>query len=749
MICSLIFCFVPTIVFPFDAFTPPVDVTESVMDTNEQTIEIKPVQDINDNLTPKDEQTIPEENIASNVIYLDITQVNQALLNGLLPSPSEYKKGNIPSINLPSELKQKDEYLKTKPENEFSFTDIEGFVMPSEYKKTVKPQKEISPSYYASAQTDDNIPNLEGKIIQGISVNGLKLLDEKDVLSVVFTKNGSEFHSYMLQKDLQSIYNLGYFSDLMDVEPTYNESNDTVSLTFNLKENPEIKDIVIKGNTVISTEELMKFTKDLKNLPQNLITINDSIKKINDYYAQKGYILGNVSNIDDSKDGIVTFEISEGVIEKIIFDGEHKTKDYVIERNMITSAGSVYNEEILKKDISRIYATQIFDTIDRTIEPSTTKDGEYVVKIAVKEASSNSISIGAGVDNALGVFGSISILEKNFMGKGQQLGITGMVGSGVLLSDASIKNHMNYQLELFFKEPHFINADNSLMSKLYVRELGSYQVPLAIERRFGINGVITHKVKGNDKLLTSLGLGYEHIHLSETEYNKIYNMYKLRNIDFSKRSKQLIGGNFINISPSVEYTDVDNDFMPRKGIVAKASFIESFCVDHLKRTNGRIMAKITKYIPVFKKSTLALTAKTGIKVHGGNHMPEVMTFGLGGPYTVRGFRMSGVGTGDSFLMGSAELQTPIPFMDKFKYEVLKNLRFAFFIDAGKIYNPTISSSLYDRPNSAISVGVGLRINIPGIGPISIDYGLPLTHVGQYNSKRGYFTFGTGGLYDSY
>ena len=111
--------------------------------------------------------------------------------------------------------------------------------------------------------------------------------------------------------------------------------------------------------------------------------------------------------------------------------------------------------------------------------------------------------------------------------------------------------------------------------------------------------------------------------------------------------------------------------------------------------------------------------------------------------------MSGVGSGDSFLMGSVELQTPIPFMDRFKYQVLKNLRLAFFFDAGKIWDPTITSTLYDRPCSAITAGVGLRVNIPGMGPIAVDYGLPLTNVGHYNKQHGYFTFGTGGLYDSY
>ena len=48
-----------------------------------------------------------------------------------------------------------------------------------------------------------------------------------------------------------------------------------------------------------------------------------------------------------------------------------------------------------------------------------------------------------------------------------------------------------------------------------------------------------------------------------------------------------------------------------------------------------------------------LPAVKGVKVHGDN-MPEVMAYRLGGPYTISGFRMNGVGSGESFVMGSAE-----------------------------------------------------------------------------------------------
>ena len=154
------------------------------------------------------------------------------------------------------------------------------------------------------------------------------------------------------------------------------------------------------------------------------------------------------------------------------------------------------------------------------------------------------------------------------------------------------------------------------------------------------------------------------------------------------------------------------------------------------------MAK--KYIPIAKKSSLTFTGRGGLKVHGSN-MPEVMAFRLGGPYTIRGSKVNGVGTGTSFIMGSAELATPIPFVDKLRVNFLQNLRLTFWVDAGTVFNPTVSSTLYDRPLHAITAGVGLKINMPGVGPLSIDYGFPLTNPGPNGNRNGYFTFGVGDM----
>ena len=362
----------------------------------------------------------------------------------------------------------------------------------------------------------------------------------------------------------------------------------------------------------------------------------------------------------------------------------------------------------------------------------------------MKEQRTASVSIGGGIDSATGAFGSVGISDNNFRGRNQRVSLTGLVGSGILMSDSSIKSHMNYQAELSFFEPHFLNADNSLMSKIYYRDLGSYTIPLALERRIGIEGTVAHRLKYNRHLSSTFTTGVEYIHMSEGDRSNVENLYKLHNLDIADRAKQLEGGFFLRLAPGLAYDSRDSAVNPRHGALASIRYEEAFGLDGFAKTNGRLTGMAKRYIPIAKKSSLTFTGRGGIKIHG-SQMPEIMAYRLGGPYTIRGYKVNGVGTGTSFIMGSAELATPIPFVDKLKVNFLQNLRITFWIDAGKVFDPTIASTLYDRPLQAITAGIGLKINMPGIGPLSVDYGFPLTNSGPYGSPNGYFTFGVGDM----
>lgn len=577
--------------------------------------------------------------------------------------------------------------------------------------------------------------------IKDIQIEGTNVIKPEFVKNRLQLQRGDEYSRDLIQNDLKNIYKMGFFTEKMKAIPISNPDG-SITLRIVLEENTPVTDFTIEGNTVVSTDEILSILTPLKGEPQNITDINAAIQKIQECYSAKGYILARVDDLYDDPDGTINIHMNEGEINKILISGNEKTKDYVIARNIMTEAGTVYNENLIREDLVRLYATQAFKDVKRDIGPAEADPDKYDVTIQVEEQRSASISIGGGLDSATGIFGSAGISDNNFRGLNQRVGLNVLAGSGVILNDSSILNHMNIQAELSFFEPYFLNADNSLMSKLFFRDFGSYQIPLAIERRFGAEATVAHKIKGNKHLTTTFSLGLENVNVSEGDDGMIRSLYAAHNIPISERARQLQGGTFLSLSPGLIYDTRDSMVNPRNGILANARFDEAIAIDGFENTYGKLTGSIKKYMPVGKKSSLSFLGRAGGKINGD--MPEVMAYRLGGPYSVRGFRMSGVGTGDGFIMGSMELATPIPFLDKLKVQFLDNVRMTFFVDAGKVFNPTVTDTIYDRPMQAITAGVGLKVYIPGMGPLSVDYGMPLTNPGDSGSK-GYFTFGVGDM----
>ena len=593
-----------------------------------------------------------------------------------------------------------------------------------------------------SSQAEESPIEKEKKIIKDIEFYGLNSITQQEIMEKMKMKKGEEYSRDLMQTDLKAIYELGYFTERMKAIPTTNDDG-TVSVKIVVEENIPVKDFTIEGNSVISTEDILATFDGMKGKPQNIAQLNVAISKIQELYNTKGYILARVDSVTDDPDGTINVSIKEGIIDKIMIEGNEKTKDYIIARNILTEPGMIYNENLIKEDLVRLYATQAFKDVTREIEPSEEIPDAYDITIKIQEQRTASISVGGGLDTVTGLFGSMGITENNFRGRCERLSLTGLVGTGVILNDSSVKDHMNIQAELSYFKPYFFNADTSLNNRLFFRDFGSYQVPLAVERRYGAEMTVAHKLKANKHATSTFSLGVENIDVKEGDYNGISSMYYKYNIPISERAKQLEGGLFLSLSPALLYDTRDSATVTRHGTMASLRFDENIGLNGFDKTNGKLTGMIKQYIPIAKKSSLSLTVKGGGAIHGD--IPEVMAYRLGGPYTVRGFKMSGVGTGNAFIMGSAEFATPIPFLDRTRIAFLNNLRFTVWADAGKVFDGTVSNTLYDRPEYAVSAGVGLKVFIPGMGPLSIDYGIPLTNPGNNGSKNGYFTFGVGDM----
>lgn len=586
--------------------------------------------------------------------------------------------------------------------------------------------------------------NLESNIkIDSVQILGNNLVPTEEILSNINIQKGDSYSVDVIQQNLKSIHEMGYFSEKMRAIPV-KLSDNNIQLKIIVEENIPVLDFTITGNNSIATGDLLQIVEPLANKPQNINKLNETIEEIQEYYASQGYILARVVSVTDDPDGTVNFTIDEGKIGSIIIEGNTKTKDFVVRRNILTQPGTVYNENLIKQDLMRLYGTQAFKDVKRTIERDEDDPEFYDVTIHLEEQRTGTISIGGGLDTATGLFGTAGFSDNNFRGLGQRVSINALAGTGIVMADSSMLSRANLQAEISWFEPKFRGTDNSLMIKAFGRDFASYQIPLSVEQRFGGEARIARAFTNFPHLTGSLGLGIENVHVKEGDSSQIHRLYAQHNIPISRRAEQLQGGLFVSLSPSLVYDTRDSATLPRNGVLANVRFDEMVAVDGFDNTFGKLSGGIKKYYPVAKKSSVSLAFRAGGKIHGD--MPEVMAYRLGGPYTVRGFRMSGIGTGSGFMMGQAEFQTPIPFIDRLTdAKFLDNIRLAAFVDAGQIYGSTVTNEIYNRPLHAITAGVGVRVFVPGVGPLSVDWGYPLTGVPNGTSK-GAFTFGVGEFY---
>ena len=176
----------------------------------------------------------------------------------------------------------------TFPLNAFAFGDfwgkksIDPDVRETQEIQETAPKTEESSTQPAELHAESSAPqdsNKDQRIIQDIELYGINALNPEDILSKMTLQKGSVYSRDLVQADLKTIYQLGYFSENMKVIPV-NNPDGTVTLKFILEENLPIKDFTIEGNTVVSTEEILNCLLPMKGKPQNVAQINQAIYDI-------------------------------------------------------------------------------------------------------------------------------------------------------------------------------------------------------------------------------------------------------------------------------------------------------------------------------------------------------------------------------------------------------------------------------------------------------------------------------------
>jgi outer membrane protein insertion porin family len=602
----------------------------------------------------------------------------------------------------------------------------------------VTPLEETSPTPLSEFAPDQvraarNQRYDQGLTINKINIEGNKLIQTDRIKDSMIIRPGSLYSKTTLKDDLRRIYDLGYFTEKIKAVPV--STSEGIVLRIVVQENAPVTGVHIDGNTIIEDSELQSIFASQTGMPQNIGQLNESIEKVEKLYADKGYVLARVSNIEDDPDGVINLKINEGVIDKVQFVGNRKTKDFVIKRLMTSKVGDVYNEKALADDLKRVFGTQAFSDVRRVITASPDNPDKYNLTIEVDEKRTGSISVGGGVDTNTGLFGSVGYSDPNFLGRGQNVNSVFAVGSGIIGRDRSTQaSARTYQFDVGWSDPSFMNTPNSLSANLYGRDYSSFNVPLGIERRIGSELAWGAPLMNYKNTSVGLSLRGENVRIRDFASNADLSEFGISSAD---RKDQLKGGTFVSLSPTIAFDTRDNRFNPTQGWLNTISLTGAYGLSN--NSYGLASANLRKYIKIREGITLALNAQGGNSLLGD--IPEFNMFRMGGAYSVRGFQEGGLGIGNGYLLSTAELRAKVPLFGKLKnVPVLNSLSLAGFVDAGSVLGESNFNSIFNRTGNGMSTGLGIRVNMPGIGPIRIDYAIPISGGGKYNRA---WNFGVG------
>ncbi len=503
------------------------------------------------------------------------------------------------------------------------------------------------------------------------------------------------------------------------------------------------------GNTIYTSQELQTYrgfrvirmtegsvyvprvyTPEKKEPDQEAPSLENDSKRLRDLYGTKGYIDMDLAperqaNVESGKIDILYHitENSQSYIEQIIIQGNNRTKDKVIRRELANKPGEIYDQVRAEQSQKRLENLQYFEKVDISPQDTTVPNRKNMV-VTVEEKRTGSVTFGAGFSSVDSLLGFVEVTQGNF----DLFNFPYFTGGGEKFR-ARIQYGLERQdFEVEFKEPWFLEQRLSLgyqaffhnatyISNYYNEE--NYGASVSLSRAFGpfLAGSITYTAQEFD----------------------LYNFA-------SNSSPQLLaeqgGRSDSSVTLGLTYDSRDSLLLSRHGVHAELT-AEVAGGPLLGQTNiYKFQADAQRYFLLPYDMIVTVAGATGVVNYYGNsqEVPLFDRFFIGGSRSVRGFGNRDIGPVDinneplgGDTMAYTNLELTFPIIDRVRGAVWND---AGFLDPRAFHYTDIGQEL------DAAAGVGLRLNLP-IGPLRLDYGLPYKDQGYNHSKTGKFSFDVG------
>ncbi len=477
-------------------------------------------------------------------------------------------------------------------------------------------------------------------------------------------------------------------------------------------------DLKIDGTTVFPPERLLRFFSWEPGKPLNRAALVDGMKTLDEIYRGRGYIYAfmNPEYVERPGKGNlvdVTIRVTEGDqfrVGRVEFTGNKTTKDKVLRRELQLFEGDVLDMESFKKGLFKITQLGYFKIEE---DPEFRVDAEKkAVDVTIKgtDTNRNEIQFGAGYSQLDGIFGQFQFSTRNFLGRGDTIGVQFQRGG-----------YSNY-FDLSFVEPWFLDKRMSIGGSIFNRSLKYADVD---QESKGLNASI------------GLGLGlFDGLSFfySYTDMKSRYEVFPPPpppGAGYPPSAFADYVGRTSAVAPGYRYDSRNDPFDPTRGRRFGLSLMVAGGPLGGDFSYVKPVGNATIYYNVNRKSHLAVNVEGGlVRPYDGKTIPIFERFRIGGDRSVRAFQYGSIYPLDDNDQAFFNDQGALLGGDKYLvvnleavYYVAGPLKLVLFFDAG---NAWLEGQSLNPLKMRASAGAELRMFLPIFqAPLRFIYGINL------------------------
>ena len=652
------------------------------------------------------------------------------------------------------------EALEVKPNSIFSSKDLQKSV--KKVKKLYADDgyylAEVETSTVTKSDTELNviIKVKEGKkvLIKSITFEGNHAFTSKKLKKAMETSEewmfswltgAGTYKEEVLKNDTllltEQYMNNGYVNVKIG-EPKVELAPDKSSLkvTFGITEGDQYKTgkLAFKGDLLESSDALMKKVKIKSGEVFNRSVLRNDVFTLTDLYADKGYAFANATPQtrinQDSHTIDITFDMEKGGlvhIDRINIAGNVKTRDKVVRRELRLEEGELYSSTALKRSKQNLMNTGFFEEANLVTAKGHTPE-QLDLNVDVKEKPTGTFSVGAGYSSLDGIIGQGSVQQANFLGLGLK---------GTLAASFGSKSQ-TYNVGL--TDPYFMDTKWTVGADIYRTE----RQYLDYTRR-ATGGDIKAGYTLSDSLSTFWIYKYEEKQIRDESLGLLNSIHQglIQAPDLSSTTSA--------VSASLTSNTTDYRIDPSSGMIDTVS-VEFAGLGGTNRYL-RYLTEHTLFLPVGWGTVASLRGTLGYIQKIGKDIQIDEKFYLGGISSLRGYTgrtvcpvisstfisqdFLGVGTSSPnnvYLGGNMEAVVNL----EYTFPLLKEagLKGVVFYDTGNA-----ADGLKDTFKFLSSYGAGIRWFSP-IGPLRLEYGIPLNPRAGIDKSSGRIEFSIGSIF---